>query len=272
MRKFAYLSARVAAVIVALFLIAALGVFAVFFLGYRSGLLRLSLAWGLPLLVALAGVGVWVLPGLIKPYREAARLQRAFLAEQIYTELFQPVVYLTPEIRQVLERFRYMLSKQEVVSLSKKQAEYLALQNQINPHFCTTRWKHPRRRAGRGAGGHRQNGRGACHLLPLYHHGNGRSGHGGGRAEQHRQLLHHPALPLQRQAEAHRALGRGYRLPCKIPKLTLQPIVENSIFHGLESKSGDGLITIRLEATQSRILISIRDNGVGMSQRPSTDQ
>ena len=28
-----------------------------------------------------------------------------------------------------------MLSKQEVVSLSKKQAEYLALQNQINPHF-----------------------------------------------------------------------------------------------------------------------------------------
>ncbi|MFA6845809.1 MAG: ATP-binding protein, partial [Sphaerochaetaceae bacterium] len=50
----------------------------------------------------------------------------------------------------------------------------------------------------------------------------------------------------------------------RIPKLTLQPIVENAIIHGLECKLGEGIVRIKIEVMDSRLLITVSDNGVGM--------
>ncbi|UPK41565.1 cache domain-containing sensor histidine kinase [Paenibacillus pabuli] len=49
-----------------------------------------------------------------------------------------------------------------------------------------------------------------------------------------------------------------------MPKMILQPIVENAIFHGLAELEEDGIITIRIHAQDSDIVIEIRDNGIGM--------
>ena len=51
-----------------------------------------------------------------------------------------------------------------------------------------------------------------------------------------------------------------------IPKMTLQPVVENAIFHGLEQKKGSGTVTIRILQTRSKIYIVISDDGVGMQE------
>ena len=53
-------------------------------------------------------------------------------------------------------------------------------------------------------------------------------------------------------------------LQCQIPKLILQPLVENSIHHGLEMKSGQGHIAIVGKAEGNCLRFSIRDDGVGM--------
>lgn len=50
-----------------------------------------------------------------------------------------------------------------------------------------------------------------------------------------------------------------------IPKLTLQPIIENALEHGLKNITSNGLINLRIFLTQSRLLISIADNGLGMN-------
>lgn len=50
-----------------------------------------------------------------------------------------------------------------------------------------------------------------------------------------------------------------------IPKLTLQPIVENAIHHGLETKIGTGLITLRIQYTDKTLQIIIEDDGSGMN-------
>lgn len=50
-----------------------------------------------------------------------------------------------------------------------------------------------------------------------------------------------------------------------IPKLILQPLVENGIYHGLEPKSGSGTITVRVTATSKHLIITVSDNGYGMS-------
>lgn len=47
-------------------------------------------------------------------------------------------------------------------------------------------------------------------------------------------------------------------------KLILQPIVENAIYHGLENKATDGMIIIDGKIIENSILISIHDNGIGM--------
>lgn len=51
-----------------------------------------------------------------------------------------------------------------------------------------------------------------------------------------------------------------------IPKMTIQPIVENSIFHGLETKPGDCYVKIRFWTTEDKVILIISDNGIGMSE------
>lgn len=53
----------------------------------------------------------------------------------------------------------------------------------------------------------------------------------------------------------------------KIPKLVLQPIVENSIFHGIQPKSGIGTIRVSAIMIISRIILTIEDDGVGMDEK-----
>jgi len=50
----------------------------------------------------------------------------------------------------------------------------------------------------------------------------------------------------------------------RLPKLTLQPIVENAIFHGIERKTGKGEITVRIDTTPKRLIVTISDTGLGM--------
>jgi len=52
---------------------------------------------------------------------------------------------------------------------------------------------------------------------------------------------------------------------CRIPKFTLQPIVENAIFHGIEPKGNAGTILIRIyEDEREDVHIDITDDGVGI--------
>ena len=55
-------------------------------------------------------------------------------------------------------------------------------------------------------------------------------------------------------------------LSCKVPKLILQPLIENAIHHGIREKStGTGTITITHEQNGNNIFIYITDDGVGIS-------
>jgi two-component system sensor histidine kinase YesM len=47
-------------------------------------------------------------------------------------------------------------------------------------------------------------------------------------------------------------------------KLILQPLIENSIYHGIKEKGG-GTIKIKLKSNQTRLKIAIIDNGIGIS-------
>jgi two-component system, sensor histidine kinase YesM len=55
-------------------------------------------------------------------------------------------------------------------------------------------------------------------------------------------------------------------LKYKIIKLTLQPLVENAIYHGVKQKRGKGMIQIKGYQTEENICFEVIDNGAGMSE------
>ena len=60
-------------------------------------------------------------------------------------------------------------------------------------------------------------------------------------------------------------------MDCKVPRLILQPLVENAIIHGVSKKIGIGHIVISGQRTDDRLILCVRDDGPGMS-RERADQ
>lgn len=50
-------------------------------------------------------------------------------------------------------------------------------------------------------------------------------------------------------------------------KLTLQPIVENALYHGFDTKMEPGDITITGRCVEGRLCLQVRDNGLGMTEK-----
>jgi two-component system LytT family sensor kinase len=51
-----------------------------------------------------------------------------------------------------------------------------------------------------------------------------------------------------------------------VPSMLLQPIIENSIKHGLSSKVDGGAITVRSRLVDARLHLTVEDDGVGIPQ------
>ena len=161
--------------------------------------------------------------------------------------------------------------KEKILSLSKKQAEYLALQNQINPHFLYNTLEGIRSEAliaGLDSIAEMTEALATFFRYTISH-------------VEHLVTLEDELENIENYYYIQR-FRFGDRLKLSIvydhdeditqldilrnclPKLTLQPIVENSIYHGLERKIGEGHLTIKISVSDKRLGIRIADDGVGM--------
>jgi len=50
----------------------------------------------------------------------------------------------------------------------------------------------------------------------------------------------------------------------KVPKLFLQPLVENAVYHGIKPMGEEGEITLRIKTQLDELIFEIKDNGIGM--------
>ncbi len=74
--------------------------------------------------------------------------------------------------------------------------------------------------------------------------------------------------------QEHRFMGRctvnvrvdETALDCKLPKFILQPIVENAFEHGLQQKEGSWEVNIRIKRNGKKAGIMVKDNGVGICE------
>jgi signal transduction histidine kinase len=60
-------------------------------------------------------------------------------------------------------------------------------------------------------------------------------------------------------------------LDADVPRLILQPLVENAIKHGVSPRSGDGIVEISARREGEALWLEVRDNGVGLTGRARTE-
>ncbi|MEX2442160.1 MAG: sensor histidine kinase [Alkalispirochaeta sp.] len=51
---------------------------------------------------------------------------------------------------------------------------------------------------------------------------------------------------------------------CRLPRLTLQPIVENAIYHGIKNRSGGGTVAVAAWPEGDDVIVEVSDDGPGM--------
>jgi two-component system sensor histidine kinase YesM len=203
------------------------------------------------------------------PYRKYCDLVERFIRGETYKELIDSDYQICPEMRTMLKRFDSMLDRQNAVKLSTKQAEFLALQNQINPHFLYNTLEAIR---GDALCAGLENISLIAEALSTFFRYTITETENLVTLEDELENVENYFLIQQYRfgdklrMEINLPEEETDILQLQLPKLTLQPIIENAIFHGLERKSEGGTITIEAETTPERVLLSIRDNGAGMTQ------
>lgn len=224
---------------------------------------------GIYVLLAL-GYFIVVWFGIILPYRRSELLVQRFLDGYLTESRDFAEVFQSPSMKQQMDEIEKILRSPGMIDLNKRQAQYLALQNQINPHFLYNTL---------------ESIRGEALIAGL----DSVADMTEALAKFFRYTITNVENLVTVQEELDNCetyfLIQKYRfgnrlrlhihydtedwediMNCKIPKLTLQPILENSIIHGTELKIGTGNLRIQFERTEERLLIRISDDGVGMDE------
>jgi len=228
----------------------------------------------LPWPFSIAAVGIitvvcWL--WLIRPYIRAERVYRLFIESYTLSpEEAKAATSLSPETKRMFDQFRETLSPSQLFEMNKRQAQFLTLQNQINPHFLYNTLESIRSEAilaGLDSVADMTESLATYFRYTITKIENLVSL----EEELHncetyfniQQYRFGNRLELSIQC-ASEETDEIYR--CRIPKLTLQPILENSIIHGTELKVGTGHLTIHIAKTGKRLLIRVSDDGLGMDE------
>ncbi|WP_409346872.1 sensor histidine kinase [Paenibacillus sp. MBLB4367] len=240
-------------------------------LSSASAMIRNTLFILLAILLLLSVIGSIVVSGLVtKPLTHLRTLMKR-------AEVGDWKAYWTPrgtrEIVEVGESYNQMLSRLDELfrqvkreEALKKEAEIEALQYQLNPHFLyntlnTIKWvakihKTP------------QISEAVSALVRLLQASLGKKG---------------DFLPLREEATLIRdymdiqAFRYGERVKletdiepaasvCLVPRMILQPLVENAIIHGIEPGGREGVVSVKAWLERDLLLCEVADNGVGMPE------
>lgn len=265
--KFKYISSRVELLLGSLFFLCAVAI----------GLLIFDKLFEIAknsLIIMLTGIYIVIMYGSYKyiyiPYKETKKILRLFSGGYTLEGLYNLKYHISPETEMTIKKQKEYLDNKELITATKKQAQYLALQNQINPHFLYNTLEGIRSEA-LIAG--METISDMTEALATFFRYTISNLENLVTVEDELSNIENYYFIQQFRFEDRINLEIAYNKEDKddifslnIPKLILQPIVENAIFHGIERKLGKGHIKIALEHTQNRLIINVKDDGFGIEE------
>lgn len=204
---------------------------------------------------------------ILEPYKKVDKYLNLFFAGYTSEGLKEEVCMLSPGTEELAKILLRLIESDQLLNANKRQAQYLALQNQINPHFLYNTLDSIRSEAmikGNNTVAE------MTEALAVFFRYTISKVENMVTVEEELENTRVYFLIQKHRFEDRVNLEIEYDeedkflLRCLLPKLTLQPVVENSIIHGIERKLGSGTIRIVLKCTEKRLIIEIHDDGVGM--------
>ncbi|WP_141500315.1 sensor histidine kinase [Paenibacillus luteus] len=206
-----------------------------------------------------------VAKSIIKVVRKMRLVEQGLLDIRVTAQGKDETVLLARSFNSMVERIGNLLSEVRREQARKQHAEMMLMQAQIKPHFLFNTLESINALAAQNEGAKimLMVRRLSVMLRTSMHH-----------SEEIRinQEIEHVRSYLEIQKYRFEELFTYQlnvapeTLDFTILKLTLQPLVENSIQHGFEGyEDGQGIITLDVAAEPHQIVIMVRDNGRGMS-------
>ncbi len=203
------------------------------------------------------------------PYREQKRILALFNSGYTFQDLFLQKVHINSDYEEMLKKLQLLLDQKSLLEASERQAQYLALQNQINPHFLYNTLEGIR---GETLNAGLDNVSKMTEALATFFRYNiSRVEYLVTLEDELSNIKNYFIIQQYRFGDRLKLTVEWDQdeeekvLKYRLPKLTLQPIVENAICHGLEEKVEKGTVNIKIETTPERLIIRVSDDGVGIA-------
>lgn len=197
--------------------------------------------------------------------RNVKRLQEGNYSTRITVNPKNEFSYLFARFNDMAAETERLIEKVYVEELRRREANVKQLQSQINPHFLYNCFALIRSLA-------RLDKKESVMMMSMhlakYYRYTTRVEKLTATLKEELQLLE-SYLEIQKfhiQHMSYRIDVPESMLRLELPRLLLQPIVENAVLHGIEQFDGDGIITIRGESAAGWHSIIVEDNGVGMTE------
>ena len=241
-----------------------------------SGLIAILLTgWNRRLIMAFLCIGFVMAAASLLLYlmktlpegRRYSHLTRRFRDGEIYQDYIRGIDGLFPYLKEDIDRLDALIDRQNIMQLSTKQAEFLALQNQINPHFLYNTLDSIR---GDALAAGAQSIADITEALSTFFRYTITETRNLVTIGEELENVHNYFVIQQYRFGDKLTMdvdikdNRDEILRMQCPKLFLQPIIENAIFHGLERRKDDGLLTISIEQADEDLHVDISDNGAGI--------
>lgn len=188
--------------------------------------------------------------------------------EEEVEELLGDAPYME-KIRGVMERYAAQKTRENSAQIFDKQTELTALQSQINPHFLYNTLESIRGQA--LMDDNVEIARMVEALAAFFRYSISRKGNLVTLRDELANIDNYMLIQRYRfnnrfSMEVIIDEEDEAAYDFLIPRLIIQPVVENAIFHGLEEKLEDGKVIIEVIVTEKNLIITISDNGKGIDR------
>jgi len=178
---------------------------------------------------------------------------------------YQEINILVASFNQMVNRMDDLIERIKLSSISEKHAQLQALQTQVNPHFLYNTldmiyWMLDER----------ENDRLGKVVLALSHmfrySSHWDESTAGTLREELQQISHYlTIIGIRLGGRLTTEIQVDERwLDARIPQMTLQPIIENAVKHGLEPLERQGILRVYTTSSERALHMVIEDNGTGM--------
>lgn len=223
-------------------------------------------------IVSLVVVATWFSNKLSNPIRtiirHMSRVESGNFATQVEVQTADEIGMLARGFNKMTDRLQSYIDEVYVAQIKQKQAELSALKSQIRPHYLYNTLEVIRMSA--VANDDEEVG---DMILSLSKQLKYVLDYGDELVTIYDELSNieqYYKLMLIRYGEHRLAIDcriDGDLLDCQIPKLSIQPLVENAIYHGIMPKQGKGTIRITAEVVENQIILTVDDDGIGMDEQ-----